>query len=175
MRPADANETVAAWAAALKRQDGPTALILTRQNVPTLPALVDSAARNVHRGAYVVGEDLRDADLTLIATGSELSLAVKAAEILENSGISTRVVSMPCWAMFDRQSKAYRNQVLPPGGRRLVVEAGASMGWHRYLGDKGDVIAIDQFGASAPAQELFREFKITAEEIVRRAQALCRG
>ncbi|RLB67436.1 MAG: transketolase, partial [Deltaproteobacteria bacterium] len=155
MRPADANETVAAWAEALKRQDGPTALILTRQNVPTLSAVVDSAVRNVHRGAYVVGEDLRDADLTLIATGSELSLAVRAAEMLKTSGISTRVVSMPCWAMFDRQSKAYRNQVLPPGGRRLAIEAGASMGWHRYLGDKGDIIAIDHYGASAPAPELF--------------------
>ncbi len=175
MRPADANETVAAWAEALKRQDGPTALILTRQNVPTLSAVVDSAVRNVHRGAYVVGEDLRDADLTLIATGSELSLAVRAAEMLKSSGISTRVVSMPCWAMFDRQSKAYRNQVLPPGGRRLAIEAGASMGWHRYLGDKGDIIAIDHYGASAPAPELFEDFKITAGEIVRRAQALCRG
>ena len=175
MRPADANETVAAWAEALKRQDGPTALILTRQNVPTLSAVVDSAVRNVHRGAYVVGEDLRDADLTLIATGSELSLAVRAAEMLKTSGISTRVVSMPCWAMFDRQSKAYRNQVLPPGGRRLAIEAGASMGWHRYLGDKGDIIAIDHYGASAPAPELFEDFKITAGEIVRRAQALCRG
>ena len=175
MRPADANETVAAWAEALKRQDGPTALILTRQNVPTLQSVAEIAAGNVHRGAYVVGDDLRDADLTIIGTGSELALAVKAAEMLKDCGISARVVSMPCWAMFDRQSKAYRNQVLPPGGRRLAIEAGASMGWHRYLGDNGDIIAIDHYGASAPAPELFADFKITAEEIVRRAQALCRG
>jgi len=175
IRPADANETVAAWAEALKRQDGPTALILTRQNVPTLQSVAEIAASNVHRGAYVVGDDLRNADLTIIGTGSELALAVKATEILKDCGISARVVSMPCWAMFDRQSKAYRNQVLPPGGRRLAIEAGASMGWHRYLGDNGDIIAIDHYGASAPAPELFEDFKITSEEIVRRAQALCRG
>ncbi len=175
IRPADANETVAAWAEALKRQDGPTALILTRQNVPTLQSDADIAAANVHRGAYVVGDDLRDADLTLIGTGSELALVVQAAAMLKDLGISARVVSMPCWAMFDRQSKAYRNQVLPPGGRRLAIEAGASMGWHRYLGDNGDIIAIDHYGASAPAPELFAGFKITAEEIVRRARVLCRG
>lgn len=174
IRPADANETVAAWAEALKRQDGPTALILTRQNVPTLLSAADNAVINVHRGAYVVGDDLRDADLTIIGTGSELSLAVKAVEILKENDIRARVVSMPCWAMFDRQSKAYRNRVLPPGGRRLAIEAGASMGWHRYLGDSGDIIAIDHYGASAPAPELFEEFKITTDEIVRRAQALCR-
>jgi len=175
IRPADANETVAAWAEALKRQDGPTALILTRQNVATLQPVADIAVGNVHRGAYVVGDDLRDADLTIIGTGSELALAVKAAAMLKDCGISARVVSMPCWAMFDRQSKAYRNQVLPPGGRRLAIEAGASMGWHRYLGDNGDIIAIDHYGASAPASELFEDFKITAGEIVRRARALCRG
>ncbi len=175
MRPADANETVAAWVEALKRQDGPTALILTRQNVPTLQSLVNTAAANVHRGAYVVGDDLRDADLTIIGTGSELALAVRAVAMLKDCGISARVVSMPCWAMFDRQSKAYRNRVLPPGGRRLAIEAGASMGWHRYLGDRGDIIAIDHYGASAPAPELFEDFKITSEEIVRRAQTLCRG
>ncbi len=175
IRPADANETVAAWAAALKRQDGPTALILTRQNVPTLPEVVEIATRKVNRGAYVVGDDLRDADLTLIATGSELALAVAAAAQLKDSGISVRVVSMPCWAMFDRQSKAYRNQVLPPGGSRLAIEAAASMGWHRYIGDQGDIIAVDHFGASAPAPELFQEFKITVAEIIRRARTLCRG
>ncbi len=175
IRPADANETAAAWAEALKRQEGPTALILTRQNVPTLPEVADNALKNVHRGAYVVGEDLRDADITLIATGSELALALAAAAQLKESGIRARVVSMPGWAMFDRQSKAYRNRVLPPGGRRLAIEAAASMGWHRYLGDQGDIIAIDHFGASAPAAELFQEYKITVAEIIRRARTLCRG
>ena len=175
IRPADANETVGAWVEALKRQDGPTALILTRQNVPTIKAMVGVAAHNVHRGAYVVGEDLRDADLTLIATGSELALAVQAASNLQDAGIRARIVSMPCWAMFDRQSKAYRDRVLPPGSRRLAIEAGASMGWHRYLGDRGDIIALDHFGASAPAAELFQQFKISVAEIMRRAQVLCRS
>ncbi|MCK5682042.1 transketolase, partial [bacterium] len=173
IRPADANETVAAWAEALRRKDGPTALILTRQNVPTLESMVKTAALNVNLGAYVVvGDEEPDADITLIGTGSELALAVKAAAELKESGISARVVSMPCWAQFDRQSKAYRDQVFPPGGRRLAIEAGSSMGWHRYLGDNGDIIAIDHFGASAPAVELFQQFGITTAEIVRRTQAL---
>ena len=174
MRPADANETVAAWVAALRRKDGPTALVLTRQNVPTLEPLMQKAAVNVQRGAYVaISEDEKNADITLIATGSELALAVSAAAELKAGGISARVVSMPCWSLFDRQSKVYRDQVLPPKGRRLAIEAGASMGWHRYLGDLGDIIAIDQFGASAPAPELFKQFRITAKEVVRRARALC--
>ncbi len=174
IRPADANETAAAWAAALRRKDGPTALILTRQNVPTLAAIAEKAAAKVVRGAYVVmGEDQRDAEITLIGTGSELHLAVEAATELQAAGIKTRVVSMPCWALFDRQSKAYRHKILPPGGRRLVIEAGSSMGWHRYVGERGDIIAIDQFGASAPAAELFPQFRITSIEIVRRARALC--
>ncbi len=174
IRPADANETVAAWVAALRRNDGPTALILTRQNVPTLAEIAENAALKVSRGAYVIiGEDERDADITLIGTGSELALAVQAAAALQEEGIKVRVVSMPCWALFDHQSKAYRDTVLPAGGRRLVIEAGSSMGWHRYAGEKGDIIAIDQFGASAPAGELFQQFRITVEEIVRRARAAC--
>ncbi len=174
IRPADANETVAAWREALSRQDGPTALILTRQNVPTLASILDKAATELHRGAYVISEvENGTADITLIATGSEVSLAFAAAEELKDKGILSRVVSMPSWELFARQSKAYRHQVLPPGGCRLAIEAGSSMGWHRYLNGRGDVIAIDHFGASAPASELFQQFRITQEEIVRRARSLC--
>ncbi len=170
IRPADANETVAAWREALCRQDGPTALILTRQNVPTLAPVLDKAATELHRGAYVITEvENGAADITLIATGSEVSLAFAAAEELKDKGVLSRVVSMPSWELFARQSKAYRHQVLPPGGSRLAIEAGSSMGWHNYLNGRGDVISIDHFGASAPASELFQQFRITREEIVRRA------
>ena len=173
IRPADANETVAAWREALRRQDGPTALILTRQNLPTLELMVEKAASGLPRGAYVVSKDgTKKADITLIATGSELALALAAALELKQKGILARVVSMPSWELFAGQSKAYKDKVLPPAGLRLAIEAGSSMGWHRYLGDRGEVIAIDHFGASAPASELFQQFKITQEEIVRRAVAL---
>ena len=176
IRPADANETVAAWREALGRQDGPTALILTRQNVPTLAPILDKAATELHRGAYVITEvENGAADITLVATGSEVSLAFAAAAELQGKGVRARVVSMPSWELFARQSKAYRQQVLPKGGCRLAIEAASSMGWHRFLGGRGDVIAIDHFGASAPASELFQQFRITREEIVRRASALCSG
>ncbi len=176
IRPADANETVAAWREALRRQDGPTALILTRQNVPTLAPMLEKSPVGLHRGAYVVTEDgAEQADITLISTGSEVSLAFAAAAELKQKGILARVVSMPSWELFDGQSKAYKHKVLPPAGRRLAIEAGSSMGWHRYLEGRGEVIAIDHFGASAPAAELFKQFRITREEIVRRAVALCSG
>ncbi|MEA1921299.1 MAG: transketolase, partial [Pseudomonadota bacterium] len=162
IRPADANETVAAWSEALRRKDGPTALILTRQNLPTLAPMVEKSAAGLHRGAYVVTEDETEpADITLIGTGSELSLAYFAALELKQKGISARVVSMPSWELFGKQSKAYKHQVLPPDGRRLAIEAGSSMGWHRYLKGRGEIIAIDHFGASAPASELFKQFRIT--------------
>ncbi len=176
IRPADANETVAAWKEALRRQDGPTALILTRQNLPTLAAIFDKAATALHRGAYVIDDvENGDADITLIATGSEVSLASAAALELKDKGVCARVVSMPSWELFARQSKAYQHQVLVPGGCRLAIEAGSSMGWHRYLKGRGDVIAIDHFGASAPAAVLFQQFRITKEEIVRRAVSLVSG
>lgn len=176
IRPADANETVAAWKEALNRQDGPTALILTRQNVPTLAPILDKAKTELHRGAYVISEAENGvSDITLMATGSEVSLAFAAAGELKEKGVQARVVSMPSWELFGRQSKAYRYQVLPQGGCRLAIEAGSSMGWHRYLKGRGDVLSIDHFGASAPAPELFQQFRITKEDIVRRALALCSG
>jgi transketolase len=172
IRPADACETAAAWREALVRSDGPTALVLSRQNLPTLAATVAKAATGVRRGAYVI-RDHQEADLTLIATGSEVSLALAAVPELEKIGIATRVVSMPSWELFARQSKAYRHQVLPRSGRYLVIEAGSSQGWHRFLKGRGEIIGLDHFGASAPAAELFQHFRITSAEIVRRARALC--
>jgi len=172
IRPADAAETVAAWREALTRTDGPTALILSRQNLPTLAATVARAGVGVRRGAYLI-KDQEAADLTLIATGSEVSLALTAVPELEKIGIAVRVVSMPSWELFSHQSKAYRHQVLPRTGRYLVIEAGATFGWHRFLKGRGEIIGLDHFGASAPADELFRHFRITSEEIVRRARSLC--
>ena len=172
IRPADACETVAAWREALMRSDGPTALVLSRQNLPTLAATVAKAGVGVRRGAYVILEHA-EADLTLIATGSEVSLALEAVAELEKNNIRTRVVSMPSWELFARQSKAYRHQVLPRTGRYLVIEAGASQGWHRFLKGRGEIIGIDHFGASAPADELFKHLRFTSSEIVRRARSLC--
>jgi len=169
VRPADANETAAAWRAIL-RQHGPAGLILTRQNLPTLDLTVDTVHRGVERGGYVV----RDSDepaVLLLATGSEVSLALEAAENLEADGIGVRVVSLPCLEWFDAQEQAYRDSVLPPSVRaRVSVEAGATLGWWRYIGSDGEVIGIDHFGASADPETLFRDAGITVEDIVRAAR-----
>jgi transketolase len=167
VRPGDANETAAAWALAVSRSDGPVALALTRQKLPTLAGTAELARDGVARGGYV----LRDAagaapELILIATGSELQLAVAAAEALEGEGIPTRVVSLPCWERFDAQDQGYRDSVLPPTVRRRVsVEIGVSLGWERWVGDEGAIIALDHFGASAPAGTIFERFGFTADRV----------
>jgi transketolase len=168
VRPGDANETAAAWALAVSRPDGPVALALTRQKLPTLAGTAEKARDGVARGGYV----LRDApgggdpDLILIATGSELQLAMAAAETLEGEGTPTRVVSLPCWERFDAQDQAYRDSVLPPAVRRRVsVEIGVSLGWERWVGDEGAIVALDHFGASAPAGTIFERFGFTADRV----------
>lgn len=174
IRPADANETAAAWRVALEARDHPVALVLTRQDLPTLDRSRYAAAGNLHRGAYVL-EESGDGppDLILIASGSEVALIVAAADLLRKQGERVRLVSMPSWELFDAQDQAYRNGVLPPEARaRLAVEAGSAQGWHRYVGEAGDVLSIDRFGASAPAAVLMREYGFTAEEVCRRALAL---
>ena len=170
IRPGDANEAAAAWVCAVESSDGPTALILTRQKLPILAGTAEKARIGVARGGYV----LRDAsgvaarpDLILVGTGSELQLAVAAAETLEKEGIRTRVVSLPCWERFEAQDEAYRESVLPPACRkRVTIEAESPFGWERYAGDEGAIIGIDRFGASAPAEEIFRAFGITAERLI---------
>ncbi|MBU0755364.1 MAG: transketolase, partial [Planctomycetes bacterium] len=155
IRPADATETGQAWIEALKRAHGPTALILTRQGLPILDP--DRYAKpDLPRGAYILKAESKKApDLILIASGSEVALALDAAEDLEKGGKSVRVVSMPCWELFEEQTKDYREKVLPKSCKaRLAVEAGSSMGWHRYVGQEGATVTIDHFGASAPASEL---------------------
>ncbi len=173
LRPADAAETTEAWKVALERLDGPTALVLTRQDVPVLDRERFAAASGLASGAYVLGEigaaPARAAgppDLLLIATGSEVALAVEAAEMLAADGICTRVVSMPSWELFELQSPAYREAVLPRSVRaRVAVEAGRSQGWHRWIGQDGRIVALDRFGASAPGPTVMAELGFTAERV----------
>lgn len=171
IRPADGNETAAAWRLALEAK-GPTALALTRQNLPILPLDAEQVHQGVERGAYVV-TDTEGADLILIATGSEVALALDAQKALDAEGIPSRVVSMPCWSRFEQQERAYRDEVLPPSRRkRLAIEAGSTLGWQKWVGLDGDVVGIDTYGASAPAKDLARHFGFTVENVVARAKAL---
>ena len=170
-RPCDTVETAVAWRAAIERAGGPTCLVLTRQDLPHVPRTPEQIAM-IARGAYVVSSGNGAPAVTLIATGSEVQLAVGAARELEKSGVSVRVVSMPCTQAFDRQPAEYRDHVLPPNGARLVVEAGATGGWWRYVGARGAVIGIDRFGHSAPAKPLFEHFGFTVEAVVAAAKRL---
>ncbi|MGD0166477.1 MAG: transketolase [Gaiellaceae bacterium] len=176
MRPADANETVFAWKTALERPDGPVALALTRQKLPVLDRSELSAASGVERGAYVLWETEGangHPDLIFIATGSEVAATLTAARELQQQGVRSRVVSMPCWELFELQDDEYQESVLPSEVQvRLSVEAGISLGWKRWVGDSGASVAIDHFAASAPGGELMKQFGFTAESIVAKAQAL---
>jgi transketolase len=180
VRPGDANETSAAWALAVERTDGPVALALTRQKLPTLPETDRLARDGVRRGGYVLraasAEKAGGAPaLILIATGSELQLAVAAAEALEADGIATRVVSLPCWERFEAQSAEYRDSVLPTAVRKRVsVEIGVSLGWERWVGDEGAIIGLDHFGASAPAGTIFAKFGFTADRVADIARRVVR-
>jgi transketolase len=169
IRPADANETAAAWSCGLERGDGPTALILSRQKLPVLTGTAEKARAGVAHGGYVLIDASGDAarpDLIVIGTGSELQLAVGAAAALEQEGIRTRVVSLPSWERFERQDAAYRESVLPQASvKRLAVEALSPFGWERYAGDEGAIVGIDHFGASAPGDEVLRRFGFTVERV----------
>jgi transketolase len=176
VRPGDANETSAAWAMAIERGDGPIALALTRQKLPTLPGTSELARDGVRRGGYVLREASGGTPhLILIGTGSELQLAFAAAETLEGEGIPTRVVSLPCWERFDDQDQAYRDAVLPPSVRKRVsVEIGVSLGWERWVGDEGAIVGLDHFGASAPAGTIFEHFGFTAGRVADVARKVVR-
>ena len=172
IRPADANETAEAWRLAIEHRHGPTALALTRQNLPILAEAVDRAREGVAKGAYIL-LDSDNPELILIATGSEVSATLEAGKALQGKGRRVRVVSMPCWELFDEQPKEYRESVLPPSVRkRLAVEAGISHGWHKYVGLEGEVHGIERFGASAPAKDLAREFGFTPEKIAEHAEGM---
>jgi transketolase len=167
VRPADATETVGAWKLALEREDGPVGLALTRQKVPTLES---TTVEGVARGAYVVHDPEETPELILIATGSEVALAVEAARQLD---VPARVVSMPCWELFEKQPADYRDEVLPPEVKaRLSIEAGVKLGWKQWVGDEGDSISIEHYGASAPGDVVLEKFGYTTDNVVARAQAL---
>ncbi|ALA67386.1 transketolase [Corynebacterium lactis] len=172
LRPADANETAAAWAAALAADKGPKALALTRQNIPVLEGTKEKASEGVRRGAYVLSDGEKETpDVILMGTGSEVHLAVEAAEKLRGEGVSARVVSVPCLDWFEQQDEAYRESVLPKSVRaRVSVEAGVAMPWYRHIGDAGRAVSLEHFGASAPYQELFAKFGITADAVVAAAK-----
>jgi transketolase len=181
VRPGDANEATAAWALAVERRDGPVALALTRQKLPTLVGTAELAREGLRRGGYVLRRASTEAGggtpaVILIATGSELQLAMGAAEALEAEGTPARVVSIPCWERFEAQDEAYRESVLPWSvGARVTIEAGVSLGWDRYAGDNGAVLGIDHFGASAPAGTIFTEFGFTVDRVTEVARRVIRG
>jgi transketolase len=163
-----------AWRVAIEARNYPVALALTRQNVPTLDRSQVAGADGLRRGAYILS-DAPDgkADLVLIGTGSEVSLIVAARRKLLERNIRARIVSMPSWELFDLQSKEYRESVLPPSIRpRLAVEAALPQGWHRYIGDAGDIIGVERFGASAPGNVVMEKFGFTVDNIIERAVAL---
>ncbi len=173
IRPADANETAVAWKVAIETRSRPVLLVLTRQNLPTVDRSRCASAEGLRRGAYVVRELTPKGavegvpDLILLASGSEVAIILAAAERLQTEGVAVRCVSMPSWDLFDAQPQSYRDEVLPLAVKaRLAVELGSVQGWHRYVGDQGDVLGIDHFGASAPASVLLREFGFTTDSVL---------
>ena len=173
VRPADATETAGAWKVALEREDGPVALALSRQKLPTLE---HTSVDGVGRGGYAVWESEEAnglPDLILIGSGSEVHVAVDAAKQLDEQGVHGRVVSLPCWELFEEQGRAYRDEVLPPDVKaRLSVEAGVALGWKQWVGDEGDSISIEHFGASAPGETVLEKFGYSVDNVVARALAL---
>jgi transketolase len=174
IRPADAGEAREAWRTAILHREGPVGLVLSRQKLPVLDRGKLASARGLSQGAYVLAEPGAGAPrIILIATGSEVSLALEARERLESEGTPTRVVSMPSWELFDRQPREYRDAVLPPSVEaRLAIEAGVSLGWKKYVGDAGDSVSLDRFGASAPGETVLKELGFNVDNVVRRARSL---
>jgi len=173
IRPADANETAQAWRSALEHTGGPVALVLTRQKLPVIDQDKYTKASEAAKGAYILLEAKDIPQVILIATGSEVQVILKAQEVLEKDGIATRVVSMPSWELFEKQSKTYKETVLPPAIRKRVsVEAASPLGWHNYVTDEGAIIGITRFGESAPGEEVLKEFGFTAENVVATAKTL---
>ena len=176
-RPADAIETAESWECALRSLNTPSLICLTRQNVPTIPR--KRVAKNlVESGAYIASEAENKRRVIIIATGSEVNIALDAKKCLEDEGIGTRVVSMPCWENFEKMPGTYKKKILPPGAIRIAVEAGVSHGWEKWIygeggnSKKGAFISIESFGASGPANELFKYFKITSSEIISKVKAI---
>ncbi|XXM71791.1 transketolase [Lysinibacillus sphaericus] len=174
IRPADGNEVAAAWKLSMENTEQPTMLVLSRQNLPSLKGTADKAYNGVAKGAYVVSPAGKEQpDALLLATGSEVSLAVEAQKALEKDGISVSVVSMPSWDRFEKQSKEYKDSILPRGvTKRLAIEMGSPLGWDRYTGPDGDILAINGYGASAPGEKVLEEYGFTTDNVVSRIKAL---
>ncbi len=173
LRPADANETAEAWKYAIEHHSGPVALALTRQKVPSIDRTAYAPADNFSKGAYTLAESSTKPDIILIGTGSEVQFVIGAYEQLSEKGFAVRVVSMPSWELFERQTKEYRESVFTPSiKKRIAVEAGVPMGWNKYVGDEGAVIGISKFGASAPYELLYKEYGFTVESVVKKAEEL---
>lgn len=173
IRPCDAGETSQAWAVAIARRNGPTALLLSRQSLPVLDRDLHGPAEGLKRGGYILCRESKELQVMLIASGSEVHPALEARRLLEQQGIATRVVSLPSWELFEAQEPAYRQQVLPPSCVvRLAVEAASPFGWERYVGREGAVVAIDRFGASGEGGALMGRFGFSAEAIAARARGL---
>jgi transketolase len=174
IRPADANEVAYAWRAAIKRTEGPTMLVLTRQGLPIFDPGETGGAEGLLKGAYVLSKERGTSpDIVLMATGSEVQLILLAQEALASHKIDARAVSMPSWELFLEQPRDYRDEVLPPETKaRLAVEMGVELGWHKWVGDRGDIVCIDRFGASAPYKETLKHYGFTVENVVERAKKL---
>ena len=173
IRPADANETAQAWRVAIEHQDGPVCIVLTRQGIPIIDQKKYAEAKNLEKGAYILSDCEGEPDIILMASGSEVQLILAAQEELKNNKIEARVVSMPSWNLFDKQSAAYKAEVFPKNIRkRLAVEAGSSVGWMKYTTDDGDVLGIEKFGESAPGEEVMKEYGFTVENVMKRANHL---
>ena len=173
IRPADANETTQAWRVAIEHKDGPVVLVFTRQGLPIIDQDKYGKATELEKGAYILSDSEKTPQVILIATGSEVSLIMQAQAKLLEEGIQARVVSMPSWELFEKQDAAYKEKVFPKAIRkRLAVETGSPLGWHKYVTDEGDIIAMHTFGESAPAEDLFKEFGFTVENVVSKAKAL---
>lgn len=173
IRPADANETAQAWKWTIQHNEGPVALVLSRQNLPVIDQEKYTKATELEKGAYILSDSEGEPQLILVATGSEVSLILQAQAKLKEEGINARVVSMPSWELFEKQDEGYKEKVFPKNIRkRLAVEAGSALGWHKYVTDEGDVLGMSTFGESAPAEALFELFGFTVENVVKRAKAL---
>ena len=173
MRPADANEVSQCYVAAMKNKNRPTVLVLSRQNLPTVDRSALGAASGTTKGGYVLKDTDGTPDAILMGTGSEVQICLDAADKLAADGVNVRVVSMPCWKLFDEQDDAYRESVLPAAvTKRVAVEAGIKMGWDKYLGNSGAFIGMDSFGASAPAEELYEHFGITPAAIAAKVKSM---
>ena len=175
IRPADATETAEAWRVAMERRQGPTAIVLTRQKLPILDRTALAPASGARRGGYTLWETAERPDVIIIGTGSEIHIALEAGQLLKEQGVKVRIISMPSWELFEAQPVDYREEILPPDtGTRISIEAGATLGWERYVGQHGCVIGLSRFGASAPSKTIYEKLGLTAQRVVSEALTLLR-